>query len=269
VPAGCQVVFRAADERVLARSAGERRAFAGVMLRVGKPHGLFAVGVADTHGHAVLTTNTPGRFVHDARLALAAALEVELAPARLSVVRDSWHAENLIAYVHGQDQKHGADLDPFREGTSLHPLLGLRPDGVWIAERVRGTVPRVRREDLLAQLGVAELGEARDLPRLADAAAAAVGVASLVGRQTEVVRGRLAAVHAMPDAATIDLARALGVTTRAIRQCRQEAPDPTLVRAVRLQLGLRAAVASRARVDFLGVHDAHGRPPRPVVAAAR
>ncbi len=224
------------------------------MLRVGRPHGLFGFGVADTHGHAVLTTASPGRFVHDAKLAIACALEADLAAPSVSAIRDTWHAENVIGYVHRQDKKHQSDLDPLREGTSLHALLGLHPDGVWIAERVRKLAPRLQRRDLLDQLGVDSLDEAVHLDTLADAAAGAACVATLEGRCAEVVRARLAAVHAALEHPAPAVAKALGVTDRAVRKLRLQAPEPAMVRAVRLQMGLRAALARTARVDFLDVN---------------
>ncbi len=223
------------------------------MLRVGRPHGLFGFGVADTHGHAVLATVSPGRFVHDAKLALSSALGLELVAPAVSEVRDTWHAEAVIGYVHRQDKKHGSDLDPLREGTSLHALLGLHPDGVWIAERVRKQAPRLQRGDLLGQLGVDSLDEGVKLDTLADAAAGAMGVATLEGRSAEVVRARLAAVHAAGELPPRAVAQALGVTDRAVRKLRAQVPEPALVRAVRLQMGLRAALAGKGRVDFLDV----------------
>lgn len=252
VPVGCQVVFRAVDDLVLAPSAEKRREFASVMLRVGRPHGLFAFGVADTHGHAALALAAAGRFVHDAKLALARALELELVTPTISVIRDTWHAEKVIAYVHRQDEKHGSNLDPLREGTSLHPLLGLVPDGAWIADRVRKLAPRVQRADLLAQLGVLRLDEALSLPVLADAAAATVGVATLDGNGADVVRARLAAVHGAAEIPAREVAAALGVTDRTVRKLREREPEAALVRAVRLQVGLRLALAGKERLDFLG-----------------
>jgi len=252
VPIGYQVVFRAVGDAVLAPTAEKRRAFTTVVLRVGRPHGLFGFGVADTHGHAGLATLSPGRFVHDAKLALASALGVELVAPAVSEIRDTWHAEAVIGYVHRQDKKHKSDLDPLREGTSLHALLGLQPDGVWIAERVRKLAPRLQRSDLLDQLGARSLAEEVHLDTLADAAAGAVGVATLEGRSEEAVRARLAAVHAAIEHPAVAVARALGVTDRAVRKLRAQEPEPAMVRAIRLQMGLRAALAGKARVDFLG-----------------
>ena len=154
--------------------------------------------------------------------------------------RDTWHAEKVLAYVHRQDQHHGVGLDPLREGTTLPALFGLRVDGRWLAERVRALLPRVNRRDLLEQWGIQRLDEAEALHHLSEAAAAAVGLPSLTGRQTIVVAARRAAVHACRGPATEAVAAALGLTSRAVRKLRAQPPNSELVRAIRLQMGLRA-----------------------------
>jgi hypothetical protein len=243
MPFGRHVVLRAVDDRVLALDSEHRRAFAVTMRRIGREHGLFGFGLADTHGHAILVGDTePVRFVHDIRPALARVLGFPLAPAAVRIIRDVWHAENLLAYVHRQDEHHEVHADPRREGTSLQDLCGLRPAGVWLAARVRKHLPRVTQEDLLRQWAIPTLDEALALEHLADAGAAAIGVARLTGREAEVVKARRACVHAAVDIPTVRLAEALAIAPRTVRELRAEPADPLYVRAVRLQMGLRQVV---------------------------
>lgn len=252
MPIGFQVVFRATEDQVLAPTPGDRMNVVGTLLRVGRDKGIFGVGVADGHAHAALVC-TPvqlGRFVHDARLALSAALELPMAAPSTRPIRDVWHAENVLGYVHRQDTHHGVGRDTYRDGTTLPDLLGLRVGNGWISERVRTLLPRVTRADLLAHWGLESLEEGFDLGRLAEAGAAAAGVASFRTRSKQVVAARRAcvAVAAGHDADVV--ARALGLSPRTVRRLRADEPPAAMVRAVRLQLGLRLGVAPPA-VDFV------------------
>ncbi len=244
MPIGFQVVFRAVDDRVLAPDPGTRRALATTILRIGRDKGLFGTGAGDTHAHAILACNDAkvGRFVHDARLALRARLGFDIAPPSIKPIRDVWHAQSLLGYVHRQDTHHGVVLDPVREATSLPDLLGLRVGNLWVADRVRAVVPRVTRTELLRHWGIEELVEAVDLGTLAEAGAAAVGITTLEGRHALVVEARRACAQAT-SADTFDVATALGLAPRTVRDLRAAAASPLLVRAVRLQMGLRAAHA--------------------------
>ncbi len=128
MPLGHQVVLRAKGGRVLAPTDGARRGLVGALLCVGRDKGIFGVGTADTHAHALLAGDKAqvGRFVHDAKLALSATLELDMGECRVTEVRDIWHAEQVLAYVHRQDAHHGVASDPCREATTLPDLLGLR-----------------------------------------------------------------------------------------------------------------------------------------------
>ncbi|MES2638366.1 MAG: hypothetical protein V4850_02760 [Myxococcota bacterium] len=250
---GYQVVFRAEADRILAPDVASRRVFARVVARIGRPHGLFGFGLADTHGHCALACDLArvNRFVHDARLALSHHLRLPMVAPAVHPIRDTWHAESVLAYVHRQDEHHGVGTDPLREGTSLPDLCGLRPSGLWLADTVRALLPRVRRADLLAQWGLVALDEAEHLELLAEAGAAAIGAPALSGRADDTVAARRACVHAT-DAGPNALAEALGIAARTVRHLRGQAPDPRLVRAVRLQMGLRAAIGPPGEAAFVG-----------------
>lgn len=254
MPLGYQVVFRAEDDRILAPDVARRRAWSRALLDHGRPHGLFGFGLGDTHGHAVLACERPAvsRFIHDLRLSLRSRLDLRLVDPSVRPIDDTWHAEKALGYVHRQDVHHRVGADPFREGTSLPDLLGLRPPGLWLADRVRALLPRVKRVDLLAHWGIDALDPAFCLGQLADAGAAAIAVSRLMGRGIDVVEARRACVAAAPsDVSTADLAAALGVATRTIRDCRGAPVDAGLVRAVRLQMGLRTVVVSAEEGSFV------------------
>ena len=237
---GSHLVFRAENRQVLAATAERQRAFAAALCRVGERHGLYAFGLGDTHGHAAITTlpQAVGRFVHDARLALGSALDVRIAAPSLFPIEDGRHAQRLITYVHGQDAHHGVGLDPRREGTSLPDLLGLRVTAPWLIDRVRAIAPRLRRSLLWQEWGREEI-EAIELSLLVEAAAASVGTAALTGNTPWVVAGRTAAIAAAASFGTEEVAVALGLTTRAVQRLRSRPASPALVRAIRLQCGLR------------------------------
>ncbi len=176
--------------------------------------------------------------MHDARLALGSALEARIGAPSLFPIEDGRHAQRLIAYVHGQDAHHGVGLDPWREGTSLPDLLGLRVTAPWLIDRVRAIAPRLRRPQLWQEWGREEI-EAIELSLLAEAAASAVGSIALTGNTPAVVSARIAAVAAAGSLGTAELAVALGLTARAVQRLRSRPASPVLVRAILLQCGLR------------------------------
>ena len=255
MPVGYQLVLRAEEDQVLAPDVATRRAVAGTIRRIGRKHGLFGYGLADTHGHLGLLgdRSEAGRCAHDLRLALAGTVAAPLSTLAVHPIRDVWHAESTLAYMHRQDAHHGVGADPLREGTSLPDLCGLRPDGLWLADRVRAFIPRITRAELLRQWGIGELLEAFELGDLADAEAAAAGLGVLRGKTPAVVEARVACVHAAPAAGARALAETLEISERSVARLRRENADPRWVRAVRLQMGLRVVVrSSEGRVAALG-----------------
>ncbi len=246
---GYHVCFRSRCESVLAPTVGARRAFAAVMKRAGKDRGLYGFGLSGRHGHGVLHgADAPvSTFLRAASASLARVLGLEIEGRVLKQIHNGWHAEDLVAYMHGQDLHHGTGVDPLREATSLPDLFGLRPDGLWLAERLREVAPSITRSQLLRQWGLDDLGEREGLEHLADAAAAAIGSSDLAGRTAPVVAVRAAAVAAAGSGASNEqLAAELGVAERTVLRLRTTGTEPALVRAVRRQLDLRARVPVRA-----------------------
>lgn len=243
--AGYHIGFRSELDDLLALDEHGRRAFAQAMWQVGRDQGLYVFGLADRHGHAGLAGPKVqvGRFLHDASLALRRRLGVKVVARVIKEVADSWHAERLVAYIHEQDVGHGLECDPRREGTSLPDCFGLRPEGAWLAARVRQFAPRVTRADLLQSWGLGSLDEAVEPPplsELADLGAAALARSHLEGREPVVVAMRRACVALVPDAPAAAVAQALSVDERSVRRWRRAGAAPALVRALRLWLSVRA-----------------------------
>jgi len=247
---GYHVIQRLDDDRVLVRDAAARRVYAATVLRLGKEAGLFCFGLPDNHSHVGLECDrvTAGRFAQRLGTALRKRLElpVPFAPARLREIRDQSHLTNAFGYIAAQAQHHGIDADPWLEATVVPDLLGLRVVGSYVLLRVRALLPRLRREHLLAKLGVTRLERGHDLTDLEDAAAAIIGKPTLVGRAALVHRARHAAVAVAraEGATTARMAELLGMSRRSVRRLLRKDPRAAYVRAVGLQLGLRALRAA-------------------------
>jgi hypothetical protein len=247
---GYHVIQRLEDDRVLVRDAAERRAYADTVLRIGKEAGLFCFGLPDNHSHVGIECDraTAGRFAQRLGTALRKRLQlpVPFAPARLREIRDQGHLTNAFGYIAAQAQHHGIDADPWLEATVIPDLLGLRVVGSYVLTRVRALLPRLRREHLLAKLGVARLDRGHDLTDLADAAAAIIAQSKLAGRTVRVRRARHAAIAVArgEGATTAQIAELLGVSRRSVRRLLGKGPRAAYVRAIGLQLGLRSLRAA-------------------------
>jgi len=257
---GFHVTFRLVDSRVIAPDAAAQRALARSVLRVARPFELLAFGCADTHGHIELFGDQPVAAEATRRIlcgiSRTLSLPVSFARPWLEPVSDQWHLANTFRYVLRQDARHGFAHDRFHDASNLPDLLGLRMAGTWTATHVRGRLPRVDRAALLELLGAPDL-DTRPvvLDRLADAAAAAVGVPALDGRAAEVVDARAAAVQvAARQAGPGRIAALLGCTPRHVRRLLAREVDPALVRAVEGQLRLRGGGVAVGADVGAGLH---------------
>ncbi len=235
-------MFRAKDDRVIARSPAQRRAFARVVLAHGKEFGLFVFRQVDTHGHAGAdcSRTDAGRFARRVQSALTQVLPVEggFAPAQYKDIADQRHLDHLFDYILEQQNHHGAFVDPFHDASNLPDLLGLRTTGVYTAQQVRALITRGR---LLRHFGVEDLdGRLVDFALLADAAAAAVGLSRLSPRCHVSAAARHAAVHVAGDAVQASaVSELLAIGTRHVTRLRARQPSDALVGTVRRQLFLR------------------------------
>ena len=125
-------------------------------------------------------------------------------------------------------------------------LLGLRVLGAYAAAYVRALLPRVNRQQLVSCFGI----DAPDRPVTtfespAEATAAAAALPDLKGRSQEVVEARRAAVHAVGRGLTAaQIGKTLNICKRTAKRLRKKPSEPRLVRAIRLQLGLRQPAAT-------------------------
>jgi hypothetical protein len=263
------VMLRLVDGRVLAGCVAERRVLARTVLEHGQHAGMLVFRAADTHLHAILVTSRQeaGRFAHAAEVSLRGRLRlpVGFAAGHLVAIRDQAHLLRAFHYVLRQETRHGLEADREHEASSLPDLLGLRLIGAHTIDRVRRHLPRVGRPELVAHLGVASLPEAErpDLARVA--AAAAAGIGDLGDAGSDARAGRRAVAHALPGLSVSQISALVGAPARTVQRWRVEPPDTRLVRAVRLQLGLRATLGSggstSVRPDPIGLYDRVTVPP--------
>lgn len=248
---GQHVMMRLADDRVLITEPEHPRLIARVLLARGARRELVSFGVADNHLHAVLTCSraVAGIFARavEATLRLLLPLRVPFAPARFRPIVDQQHLGNATAYSVRQQERHGVRLDLLRDGTSLPDVLGLRVLDPSLAARFGARLPRVTREDLLTLLGVELVGGPIDLGPLADAAAAAMALPDLDGRDPERMAAKRAAVQVglAADLRVSQIAELLASPLRTVRRLAGAPARADLVRAVCLQLRLRAGLARR------------------------
>ena len=225
------------------------------MLRIGRDAGLFCFGLPDNHGHVGLETDreTAGRFAQRLAVALRRALEIDVpfAPVYVREIRDQSHLSRAFWYMLAQAEHHGIDADPWMEATALPDCLNLRVIGSDLVARVKALLPRLRRRELLARFGLAELEVGSTLDDLADDAAATIAVPELVGTSPRIVAARRAAVAfaRSREAATAEIAQWLSLTPRAVRKLAAQSANTPHVRAVGLQLALRA-MRPRAAASF-------------------
>ncbi|MBM4369353.1 MAG: hypothetical protein FJ102_24280 [Deltaproteobacteria bacterium] len=251
MPLALQFVYRRQDSAPLAEDDGDRRSLIAAMLAAGRENGLVVAGAADTHAHAVARgAKRPDRLAAATqyRVCTARGDGARLEPTRVTAVRDQWHLQNTFFYVLKQAQHHAVGGDPRFEATTLPDMLGLRVIAPWLPARVHAALPRLSRHQLLEILGVDELVPGFDIATLADAAAAAVATRDLSRRTPLVVEARRAAVelgseHLYDD----ELAALLGIHPRSIRKLRVRPVRLDLVRAIALQMGLRASGAPGER----------------------
>ena len=243
------------DDRVLAPSVGARRELARSVYRACRGFSLLAFGAADTHLHlaALEDRERCGKLVHGLCCSLRSSLDlpVPFAPVRYKALVDQHHMRNAFHYTLGQRNRHGVQSDPFLDASSLPELLGLRLLGTDRLLLVREHLPRVRRNDLLRHLGpeqlqpvapeeIAELLTAGCGPWLADAAAGALALPDLRGRQADTVTACAALARVLePVASSTAAVAAVGRSSTWIRRLRRKEPAPDLERAVLGQVALR------------------------------
>jgi len=239
-------MLRLSDDRVVARTTGERRLLARSVLGIGREYTLLGFRAADTHVHleAVCSEAEARRFAWRVEVSLSRKLRlpVPFAKPRIKAIFDQGHLYGVFGYMFRQEQHHGIESDPFFEASNLLDLLGMRLIGDYTRDNVAMYLPRMSRAKLLGFLDNPELDtgvfQLRDLEQ---AAASAFAVPGLRGRGASVVEARRAAVHAVGTQAA-RVAEMLGIGERAVQKIRaRHVPNAATVRAVRRQLELRSS----------------------------
>ncbi len=240
-------MIRARDSRVIAPSAREQRVVAQVVLEKARDFSLLSFSVADTHLHLENTCGAREAAELARRIELSLGRRLSIAvgfsPAYLEPIRDQKHLQNLFTYILKQDQRHGLDLDPYREASNLPDLLGMRLLGGYTTTLVRQLLPRINRKKLLEYLHVPALQPGEEpLELVVPAAEATMARVGLDGRTRELVDVRRAVVQVVGSRmAPSELAQMMGVDRRTITRLRAQPADARLVKAIRLQLALRAS----------------------------
>jgi hypothetical protein len=239
------ITLRLVDARTLAPSMATRRRAASAIYRVGSSYGLLAFAIADTHVHLLVdgTRAEAGELARRTEISLQQILPLRarFEEARVRPVEDLWHLYRSVLYVFRQASHHGIDADAEHDGTSLPELLGLRRLDGRCARRMRALLPRLDLAELGALIDFQGLGTVTpDHEQLAEAAAAAFGLAGLRGRGTAVAHAKKAAVHAAAALSTPTLARLLDVHRSHVARLRSLSPCAEDTHAVALQLRLRS-----------------------------
>ncbi|NUP12339.1 MAG: hypothetical protein HOW73_40350 [Polyangiaceae bacterium] len=250
-PIAFHVTIRLSDDRVIAPASASQRLATKAFIVHGRSRRMLAFRLADTHGHAVLACSRyeAGRFAQQLTTSLRKVLKlsVPFEPSRIRPVEDQRHLMNCIPYVLRQDARHGLEPNPSHECSSLPDLLGLRVFGCSAANDLGAFAPRLKPAALWLECGGVDVtGVEPDLTHLSDAAAAAWLLPNLRSRTNPCVDAKRAAVHAARgQLAVAALARRLGISERTVYRLAAEPCAPDLVRAVTLQMRLRAAIAAR------------------------
>lgn len=249
-----------AGKRVIATDVARLRTAARVVLERGAAVGQLAFRLSDTHLHGLLlcSRSDAGEFLRRVTAALhwRLGLEAPFLPAEYTPVRTQSHLVRAFWYILRQEWHHGTDFDPLHEGSSLPDTLGWRAVDVSLPARVAGTLPRVRRTELLELLGPLAPSLAGDsapelaLACLSDAAGAAFAIAELAAGQSAAhVRARRVAMQvAMQQAAAQQAAAQQAAAQQA--PARQAVSTRALAQALGLsQRRCQAFLASRSQAS--------------------
>ena len=250
-PIGYHVMCRFKDRRVIAPTPEARRLVSRIILEKAVGHRLLALNGADNHLHQALVEprSVCGRLVHRIETSVKAQLKIPVGwdEPLFKPIWNQGHLYHAFGYILDQEPRHELARDPYHEATNLSDLLGLRVLGAYTANYVREYLPRISRVDLLRHLGVEELVEATGPPSLVvRATLAASGLQDLTSRDAEGRAARCAAMEVVGgQVSRTRLAAMLEVDRRTLLRMNGTEADRKLVRAVKLQLGLRRIKSPR------------------------
>ncbi len=262
---GYHVTHRLTQDVPLVSCDAHRRALARSVLTIARPFRLLAFRWADTHGHS----EALGEWEDVAELArrLEIGIQRTLGPgvpfqrAHLTPIHDLKHLGNTFLYVVSQNQHHGIGNDPFHEASNVPDLLRMRGLGASTCAHVSEYLSRVRRADILAAVGLEDPDGAGFVDGdIADAAAAAMGIAALTGRSRRVTVARAASVQVCrKHLSTSEIADWLGTDRRTIQRLGGLEPNRALVRAIEQQLTMRTRYRTALELSLVGTPQGMGR----------
>ncbi len=256
VPIAFHVSFRLVDSRVIAPTADQRRLVARSILERCSEARLLCFNVPDNHVHLEHAESKAvgAELVRRIKISISRQLQlpVGFAPPDHRPILHQGHLLRAFDYILRQQPRHGLAWDPYHEASNLSDLLGLRVIGAQTAGTVRQLLPRVDRRFLLRLLGVTELTETTGPHhRVLAAARAASGLTNLRRRSVQARSVWRAVLEVLKDELPlVRIAELLGVARETVHRIRGIAPDPRLVHAIRLQLGLRQAKQARPAGPF-------------------
>ncbi len=254
---GHHIMLRLRDDRVIAPSPNALCSVARIVLRIGQSFRLLTFCTADSHIHieSICERKRAGQFARRVELAVGRKLRLgsSFSPAHVKPIEDQRHLSNGFDYICSQQQRHGIANDPYRDGSNLPDLLGMRVIGAYTADNVRAFLPRINRQQLLSYFDDIDLEQpCTSLRQLYEASAAAIGRVELTGNQPDVVAARRAAVHlASAQLSTVEIAELLRIRPRAARRLRLKPPAPPLLKAIDLQLRLRSGAKAPTAIPFV------------------
>lgn len=244
------VVIRSQDGALL---APDQEAIRGCVLaahRVPAEADLLAFGFVTDHGHLVFAGPRPvvGEAVRRLELRLHHFVQLDACfeRARIWQVRDEFHLGAAAPYAKRQPLAHQNRRDRFWEGSSLHELLGLRPDLSRFRERLFGIFPG---RDLAWYAEQFEIEPrwlddwAEPLVALDHEAWIEAVDASLFTRPSRLRAQleRIACVNASPDPAIRrELVERYRIPARSVRRYQAEGTHAEVARLVRRQYRFRA-----------------------------
>ncbi len=244
-PLGWHLILRLQGDHVLVPSVAERRRLAQAFVRLAGEFPLLAWRATDADLHVLgcLTDAQAETIVRKLRTVFAHLHPgVPLLLVRQFPIQGQWQLAESFRRVLRVDRHVGTDS--LLEGSVVLDMLGMRAVGAQLAARVRERLPQISPDELLPHLGLGGVEELCALEHLADATAAAFALPELEGKGAEPNAARAAGIVAADGLPAEAVAAALGVSVRTVERVRADNDvPPAHRRAVRLQMGLRAARA--------------------------
>lgn len=247
------VTTRLVKDRVLAKSAAQRRLLARTVLNVGQKAGLIAFAAPSDRLVMLFGADRSvvSRTCRDTTTALRRRLKLPLPFSRAwfeTIDDDDLRSTTKAVLTQW-------DTDPYREASNLPDLLGARFIGRYTIANANHLLLR---RDLLSWWGLRRIQDGTDFSLLPEAAAAAMGLGQLSGRTAEVVDARRAAIQVGRGlgATHARMAGLLHISERQSKRLGQQQVDPALLKAVELQLGLRQdALSDATERPLVGLED--------------